>query len=204
MTNTVIYKNLMEIKHGAQTLDDFIQTIQKAIADDNAKKSGSFNLKKSMENVLKLARSTPREALHYAHISNGFQYVCDGVQIIKTSTPQELPMLPEKMEYIDAERIFKAYDINNAFNVNLPTLDELTAILTERKAQIKAKQAEAKTAYAYTLYTETGAECDYNININYLINALKAGCTRGTVNKYNFLFMNDSESIIYLIYGVRK
>ena len=161
MTNTVIYKNLMEIKHGAQTLDDFIQTIQKAIADDNAKKSGSFNLKKSMENVL-------------------------------------------KMEYIDAERIFKAYDINNAFNVNLPTLDELTAILTERKAQIKAKQAEAKTAYAYTLYTETGAECDYNININYLINALKAGCTRGTVNKYNFLFMNDSESIIYLIYGVRK
>lgn len=204
MTNTVIYKNLMEIKHGAQTLDNFIQTIQKAIADDNAKKSGSFNLKKSMENVLKLARSTPREALHYAHISNGFQYVCDGFQIIKTSTPQELPTLPEKMEYIDAERIFKAYDINNAFNVNLPTLDELTTILTERKAQVKAKQAEAKTAYAYTLYTETGAECDYNININYLINALKAGCTRGTVNKYNFLFTNDSESIIYLICGVKK
>ena len=204
MTNTNIYKNLMEIKHGAQTLDDFIQTIQKAIADDNAKKSGSFNLKKSMENVLKLARSTSREALHYAHISNGFQYVCDGFQIIKTSTPQELPTLPEKMEYIDAERIFKAYDINNAFNVNLPTLDELTTILTERKAQIKAKQAEAKTAYAYTLYTEAGAECDHNININYLINALKAGCTRGTVNKYNFLFMNDSESIIYLICGVRK
>lgn len=204
MTNTVIYKNLMEIKHGAQTLDDFIQTIQKAIADDNAKKSGSFNLKKSMENVLKSARSTPREALHYAHISNGFQYVCDGFQLIKTSTPQELPTLPEKMEYIDAERIFKAYDIINAFNVNLPTLDELTTILTERKAQVKAKQAEAKAAYAYTLYTETGAECDYNININYLINALKAGCTRGTVNKYNFLFMNDSESIIYLICGVRK
>lgn len=204
MTNTVIYKNLMEIKHGVQTLDDFIQTIQKAIADDNAKKSGSYNLKKSMENVLKLARSTPREALHYAHISNGFQYVCDGFQIIKTSTPQELPTLPEKMEYIDAERIFKAYDINNAFNVKLPTLDELTTILTERKAQVKAKQAEAKTAYAYTLYTETGAECEYNININYLINALKAGCTRGTVHKYNFLFMNDSESVIYLICGVRK
>ena len=204
MTNTVIYKNLMEIKHGAQTLDNFIQTIQKAIAVDNAKKSGSFNLKKSMENVLKSARSTPREALHYAHISNGFQYVCDGFQLIKTSTPQELPTLPEKMEYIDAERIFKAYDINNAVNVNLPTLDELTTILTERKAQVKAKQAEAKTAYAYTLYTETGAECDYNININYLINALKAGCTRGTVIKYNFLFMNDSESIIYLICGVRK
>lgn len=204
MTNTNIYKNLMEIKHGVQTLDDFIQTIQKAIADDNAKKSGSFNLKKSMENVLKLARSTPREALHYAHISNGFQYVCDGCQIIKTSTPQELPTLPKKMEYIDAERIFKAYDINNAFNVKLPTLDELITILAERKAQVKAKQAEAKTAYAYTLYTETGAECDYNININYLINALKAGCTRGTVNKYNFLFMNDSESIIYLICGVRK
>lgn len=204
MTNTNIYKNLMEIKHGVQTLDNFIQTIQKAIADDNAKKSGSFNLKKSMENVLKLARSTPREALHYAHISNGFQYVCDGFQIIKTSTPQELPTLPEKMEYIDAERIFKAYDINNAFNVNLPTLDELTTILTEHKAKIKAKQAAANTTVAYTLYTETGAECDYNININYLINALKAGCTRGTVNKYNFLFMNDSESIIYLICGVRK
>lgn len=204
MTNTVIYKNLMEIKHGAQTLDNFIQTIQKAIADDNAKKSGSYNLKKSMENVLKLARSTPREALHYAHISNGFQYVCDGFQIIKTSTPQELPALPEKMKYIDVERIFKAYDINNAFNVNLPTLDELTTILTERKAQIKAKQVEAKTARAYTLYTETGAECEYNININYLINALKAGCTRGTVNKYNFLFTNDSESVIYLICGVRK
>lgn len=204
MTNTVVYKNLMEIKHGAQTLDNFIQTIQKAIADDNAKKSGSFNLKKSMENVLKLARSMPHEALHYAHISNGFQYVCDGFQIIRTSTPQELPTLPEKMEYIDAERIFKAYDINNAFNVNLPTLDELTTILTERKAQVKAKQAEAKTAYAYTLYTETGAKCDYNININYLINALKAGCTRGTVCKYNFLFMNDSESIMYLICGVRK
>ena len=204
MTNTNLYKNLMEIKHGAQTLDDFIKTIQKAIADENAKKSGSYNLKKSMENVLKLAKSTPREALHYAHISNGFQYVCDGFQIIKTSTPQELPTLPEKMEYVDVERILRAYDIHNAFNVNLPTLDELTTVLTERKAQIKAKQTDAKTAYAYTLYTETGAECDYNININYLINALKAGCTRGTVNKYNFLFMNDSESIIYLICGVRK
>ena len=42
MTNTVIYKNLMEIKHGAQTLDNFIQTIQKAIADDNAKKKRKF------------------------------------------------------------------------------------------------------------------------------------------------------------------
>lgn len=175
MTNTNIYKNLMEIKHGAQTLDDFIQTIQKAIADESAKKSGCYNLKKAMETVLKYARSTEREALHYAHTSNGFQYVCDGFQIIKTSTPQELP-----------------------------TLDELTTILTERKAQVKAKQAEAKTAYAYTLYTETGAECNYNININYLINALKAGCTRGTVNKYNFLFTNDSESVIYLICGVKK
>lgn len=204
MTNKVIYKNLMEIKHGAQTLDNFIQTIQKAISDDNAKKSGFYNLKKSMENVLKSAKSTKREALQYAHISNGFQYVCDGFQLIKTATPQDLPTLPETLEYIDAEGILKTYDVNNAINVNLPTLDELTTLLTERKAQIKAKQADTKTAYTYTLYTETGSECKCNININYLINALKAGCTRGTVSRYIFLFTNESESIIYLICGVIK
>ena len=202
MTNEKLYKALQEVRHGARTLDNLIAEVHATICTENARKAGTANLRAAMLSVLKNAAKHPKEALHYARTVGGVQWVCDSYQLIRTTTPQELPELPPALDPVDFGRILCSYPAGEM--VELPTIAELKQTKAERAAQIKAKTLAPNQAKAYDLYTSAGTLTAYAVSIDYLQNAIKAGCTRCRAAGCAFILSDDAETVTYLILGIKR
>lgn len=125
-----------------QSLSDIITDIEKEIRKETNKKTGSANIQKAAENIIKSAKKNHKAQilLHGSWVKDGKQYVCDKYRALQILQPLDLEKIPEdKGEPYKCENFF----VEPGFypeRFSLPTAVELKNMITAAKAAGKISE----------------------------------------------------------------
>jgi hypothetical protein len=127
-------------------LGQLIHDLKEDIYADEAKKTGKSAALRVARKMLKNGGKV-REALGYAPIIDGKQYICDSFSIVELNNPLPLPELPTHLEYIDAKRILQKP--NGAIDIELPDAAKLRAYIKINKADFTKQDAKGNIFYDF-------------------------------------------------------
>jgi hypothetical protein len=127
-------------------LGQLIHDLKEDIYADEAKKTGKSAALRVARKMLKNGGKV-REALGYAPIIDGKQYICDSFSIVELNNPLPLPELPTHLEYIDAKRILQKP--NGAIDIELPDVAKLRAYIKINKADVTKQGVKGNILYDF-------------------------------------------------------
>ena len=144
MTHEMMLKRLLDIQIGTKAFDyskyeSLKKDLEEAVRTDNNKARGCGNLAKLAKAIFKEAPEHCKP-MHYAHVSDGIQYVLDGYRIAGFYSPLDLPEFDDYKERENMQPTW--YNVEQMFNnleyddtpLQLPTIGELKSTIKITKA----------------------------------------------------------------------
>lgn len=176
--------------------------LKEDIERQEAKKNGQANIRKAFKFIVDNAKRvcSVRPLLHQVINDKGLHVATDGHQIIVSTVPCGIEAVPKPEGYINYERVVDDARAKSERLLKIPSKIELKDIISQAKANVKAKTSTSLEAiYLFD-------ECELcGIDARYLLNAIEAGITQLRYdNKYMFIGTNDDNSLTYVICGIRK
>ena len=168
-----------------QALSDVIADLEKEIRKETNKKTGTTNIQKAAESIIKSAKRNQKSKilLHGSWIKDGKQYVCDQYRALQIIEPIDLEKIPDKGDPYKCENFFVEPGFYSE-RFDLPTAAELKNMIAAAKA---AGKISGKKNIVYCC--ENGPA----INAQYLLDAITAtGATFFETEKsrYNGKYVN--------------